>query len=154
MAIIGYTTVLSDNTLIAIEITGDYEYRDREWSKPNIHSTYHTNKCKMIKAYDVYENEISQDKHFTETHPDIHMCKIGVEYEYNQNTIPFVFDFETGLQQLRQRVFFDEEKIDILGDFGFESNDDSPYPHYIELTIYKKKEDITINFSEIGRAHV
>jgi hypothetical protein len=153
MTIIGYTTVLSDNNLIEIEITGEYEYTDKKWSTPNIHSTYHTNKCKILKAYDVYGNEILQDNESTETQTDIYMCKVGAEYEYDKNTILFVFDFETGLNELRQKLFFDEKDISIPGDFGFELDNDSIYPHYIELPLYKKKDDITINFCGVQKIY-
>jgi hypothetical protein len=107
MTLIGYTSVLSDNNLIEIEITGEYEYKHKKWSTPTIHSTYHTNKCKMIKAYNLYGNELSQDNLYeNEILQDVYMCKVGAEYEYTTKTIPFVFDFETGLQQLRQKIFF------------------------------------------------
>ena len=151
MTLIGYTSVLSDNNLIEIEITGEYEYKNEKWSSPTIHSTYHTNKCKMLKAYNLYGNEISQDNETTEIHSDAYMCNIKEEYEYNQNYIPFVFDFETGLHELRQKLFFDEEKIDIPGDFGLD--EDTQYPHYIELPFYNKKDDITINFSGIQKIY-
>jgi hypothetical protein len=142
MAIIGYTWILSDDSLLEVEIIGkhereiDYIYYRAIPEKV----TYKTNKCKAICAYDIYGNKIEDDDNMA-----FQLCSNQFIFEYEEKHIPFVFDFNVALNKLREKTFFEKDK-DTYG-MDTDSEDEFSYPHVNPYNLYVKKDNIHINFS-------
>ena len=129
----GYTNSLSDNSVIEIEIEiiDAYENYDYVYKQPTNNATYRTKKYNILNAYDVYGNKIDM--------------KNNIFFDYKLTFIFFVFDLETALHKLREKLFFNN----IEGTCGMDtdSEDECQYPYVNGYDIYVKKDDIDINFS-------
>lgn len=140
MANIGYTIDISDNYLIEIELFGNYNRYNHGYS-PTKNATYSIEKCKIINAYDIYGNKIVD-----ENNKVYNMC---IDQQIFESKILFVFDFECGLEKLREKLFFN------IGDELFVQDEDDSntedehniYSIGTRFNIYKKKENVNINFS-------
>jgi hypothetical protein len=144
---IGYTWILSDNSLLEVQIIGkhkgtkDYIFYKAIPEK----ATYKTNKCKAICAYDIYGNKIEDENNMA-----FQLCskQFIYEYEYEEEKhIPFVFDFNVALNKLREKTFF-EKNHETYG-MDTDSEDEFSYPHVNPYNLYVKKDNIDINFSGI-----
>jgi hypothetical protein len=133
MSLIGYTVTLSVNSVVEVEIIGDYEIYGYVYKQPTNKATYRTKKYNILNAYDVYGNKIDM--------------KDNIFFDYKLTFMFFVFDLETALQGLRQKLFFD-----ITGGFDTDITDpvsgDKLYCVPSDKNaIFVKKDDIDINFS-------
>ncbi len=133
MANIGYTIDISDDFLIEVKLIGNYKGYNHSYS-PTKNATYSIEKYKTINAYDIYGNKV------------YNMC---MDQQIFDSKILFVFDFECGLEKLREKLFFN------IGDELFvqdedDSNTEDEFNIYsigTRFNIYKKKENVNINFS-------
>ena len=148
---IGYTTCFSENSdrLIKIEILGDSisfsEKMDLSDPLPlkyiNIipeTATYLTNKFKLLEVYDFNGNIITDRNDM-----DYILCEKKAVIDIGFCT--YYKSMERGLQELRQKLFFNEIEIDI-SDYINNSDDDTDDTN---ITIYEKKRNIQINFTGI-----
>jgi hypothetical protein len=130
--LIGYTTSLSDNSVVEVEIIGDYEIYGYVYKQPTNNAIYKTQKYSILNvAYDVYGNKID--------------IKNNIIFEYEQKLISFCFNLDTELERLREKLFFN--KIEGIYGMDTDSEDECRYPHVNGYEIYVKKDDIDINFS-------
>jgi hypothetical protein len=168
---IGYTTAFSDknNTLFKIEILGDtissseqfnitdplpVEYQNLVPEKPIVpeYATYLTNKFKLLEVYD-YNGNIITDKN----NIDYKMCKEKVIVDIG--ICPYYNSMERGLQELRQKLFFNEIEMHINksnnDEDNYEDNDEDNYKNNYEdfITIYEKKCNKQINFTGIQKIY-
>ena len=140
MANIGYTIDISDNYLIEIELLDNYEKTNHMYN-PTKNATYSIEKYKTINAYDVYGNKIVDVNNKV-----YNMC---MDQQIFESKILFVFDFECGLEKLREKLFFnigdelfvqDEDDSNIEDEFNI-------YSIGTRFNIYIKKNNVNINFS-------
>jgi hypothetical protein len=138
MTFIGYTSDLTDltgDTLVEIEIKGNYKPFSSLYT-PNDKSLYILEKLDFSDILNIY---------------NVYGDKITVEFDktIQKDSIIFIKDFQIGLEKLKQKLFFDKIIIS-----HYDSDDDeNEIWHNIftnsNYSIYKKKENININFSGI-----
>jgi hypothetical protein len=138
MTFIGYTSDLTDltgDTLVEIEIKGNYKPFSSLYT-PNDNIFYILEKLDFSDILNIY---------------NVYGDKITVEFDktIQKDSIIFVKDFQIGLEKLKQKLFFDKIIIS-----HYDSDDDeNEIWHNIftnsNYSIYKKKENININFSGI-----
>lgn len=132
MSKIGYTLALSNDSVVKIEIIDEYEIDDGYvYIKPTNSATYTTKKYNILYSYDVYGNKIEREN-----------C---IVFNCDQKIIDFVFDLETSLHKLREKIFFNILKGTYGPDKG--SQKEYKFPHFGVYKIYVKKDDIDIKFS-------
>lgn len=134
MTCIGYTTDLTDDTLVEIEILDEYQPYDTLY-RPNEKSWYVSKKWNIKNTYDLHGELI-----------DINSKR---EKFLEKESIIFVKDMQIGFENLRQKMFFDETYIE-----HYDSDDDNLFFEFNIVSekcieIYKKKDNIDINFSGI-----
>ena len=140
---IGYTWILSDNSLLEVEIIGKHTKKDIYYMVYKAipeKSTYKTNKCKALCAYDIYGNKIEDENNMA-----FRLCAKQFVFIYDGEHIPYVFDFNVALNKLREKTFF--ERIEETYGMDTDSEDEFSYPHVNPYDLYVKKDNIDINFS-------
>lgn len=136
MMCIGYTTDLTDDTLVQISIDNDCKpYDDHFGYEPDEKAWFVAKEWIVLNIYDLYGEII-----------DINSKR---ENFLEKKSIIFVKDMQIGLNNLRQKLFFDVTELSY-----YDSDDDDLFLEFNIVSekcieIYKKKDNIDINFSGI-----
>lgn len=136
---IGYTVDISDNSLIEIELL-DENILNNHIYNPTKNATYKIQKCKAINAYDIYGNKIIDIDN-----KDYQICINQIIFD---SDILFVFDFDCGLEKLREKIFFIKSQEIFVQDNDDSNTEDefNIFPIGTKFNIYNKKKEININF--------
>lgn len=137
---IGYTIDICDNFLIEIELLDEPQEYNHEYEATK-NATYKIKKCKGINAYDIYGNKIVD--------VDNKFYKMCIDQTIFNSELLFVFDFECGLEKLREKLFFEKSKNIFIQDKDDLDTEDNfqIFQCGTEFNIYKKKENVNINFT-------
>lgn len=146
MTLIGYTNVLHDFLMAEIEVLES----DYVPIKNTIY--YETQKCKIIKFYNKYDNQVIDDDMTNDVLYNIYKKYPNVD-KSNVESFRFTLNRNICVEHLRLRLFFTKgEEIFIQDKDEQETKDEfNIYDIGTRFNIYVKKTMLDINFSKIKR---
>jgi len=142
MSLIGYCNFLHDFLMAEIEVSESDYYL----VKNTIY--YETNKCKVIRLFDVYDKEMTDDNMKNNVQYQIYKYYPNVNKELVE-PFRFTLDRLICLEQLRQKLFFTKSESIFVQDEDDSNIEDEHniFPIGTYCDIYKKKDNVNINFS-------
>ena len=142
MSLIGYCNFLHDFLMAEIEVLDS----DYNLVKNTIY--YETKKCKVVRLFDVYDNEMTDEDMKHNVKYQVYKYFPNVNKERDE---PFRFTLlrQICLEQLREKLFFTKSQSIYVKDEEDSNTEDefNIYPVCTRFNIYNKKENININFS-------
>jgi hypothetical protein len=140
MSIIGYCNFLHDFLMAEIEVLDS----DYNLVKNTIY--YETNKCKVVRFFDMYDNEVKDEDMNNNVKYQIYKYFPNVYKEYE---FRFTLLRQICLEQLREKLFFTKSESIFVQDEDDSNIEDEHniYPIGTRFNIYKKKDNVNINFS-------
>jgi hypothetical protein len=140
MSLIGYCNFLHDFLMAEIEVL------DSDYNVVKNTIYYETNKCKVVRFFDVYDNEVADEDMNNNVKYQVYKYfpNVNKEYEFR-----FTMNRQICLEQLREKLFFTKSEEIFVQDEDDSNIEDEHniYPIGTRFNIYKKKEIAHINFS-------
>lgn len=143
-----YGFTVHSNYLCKIKILDIDEHNEQSKTMYNPQNgTYQTSRYKIIEIYDIYGNLINEDENIEKV-----LVPIDCVFE-DQGIVLYNIDINVALDNLREKIFFDEIYIYINDKNNMDYiRDDFPmYQDYYITLLREKKDNIDINFSGIQR---
>ena len=141
MSLIGYCNFLHDFLMAEIEVLDS----DYNLVKNTIY--YETNKCRVIRLINVYDNEVKDEDMVNNVKYQVY--KYFPNVNKKEDPFRFTLNRQICLEQLREKLFFTKSESIFVQDEDDSNIEDEHniYPIGTKFNIYKKKVNMNINFS-------